>query len=217
MIAFNQYFYRMKILFGFLIFGPLMLMAQQKVDLLITNGRILDGTGNSWYRGDIAVNEGKIVGIGNLKNIEAVKTIDAQNKIVAPGFIDVHTHIEDDEVKNPTADNFIYNGVTSVVTGNCGMSATDLNKYFTFLDSLKTSVNVASLIGHNDVRKKVMGTANRVPTPAEQVQMEALVTQAMKDGAVGLSTGLIYIPGTYAQTSEVIGLAKQDASLGGGY
>ncbi|MCY7421543.1 MAG: amidohydrolase family protein, partial [Chitinophagaceae bacterium] len=90
--------------------------------------------------------------------------MDAAGQIVAPGFIDVHTHIEGDEKLNPTADNFIYDGVTTVITGNCGLSEVNLREYFYTLDSLKTSINVASLIGHNDVRKAVMGTANRLPT-----------------------------------------------------
>src|SRR5690606_31665984 len=123
--------------------------------------------------------------------------IDATGLIVAPGFIDVHTHIEDDEDKDPTAASFIYDGVTTVVTGNCGTSHTDIGKYLSWLDSLHLSVNVATLIGHNDVRKAVMGRANRDATPGEMLQMEAMVNKAMLDGAVGLSTGLIYIPGTY--------------------
>jgi N-acyl-D-amino-acid deacylase len=191
--------------------------AQQKVDLVITNGRIIDGTGNSWYRGDVAISNEKIVAVGKLKNIEAIKTIDAHNQIIAPGFIDVHTHIEKDEIKNPTADNFILDGVTTVITGNCGASEIDLKAYFTYIDSFKSSVNVASFIGHNDVRETVMGTANRPPTEAEQLKMEALVVKAMRDGAVGLSTGLIYIPGTYAQTNEIVMLAKQVALYNGVY
>lgn len=189
--------------------------AQQMADVLIRNGRIIDGTGNSWFWGDVAVTGGKISAVGRLGSVTAAKTIDAGGKIIAPGFIDVHTHIEGDEAKTPTADNFILDGVTTVVTGNCGGSKVDIQKYFGFLDSLKLSVNVATLIGHNDVRKAAMGTANRDPTETELVQMEALVAKAMQDGAVGLSTGLIYIPGTYSKTPEIIRLAKV-ASLHGG-
>ncbi len=207
----------MKKWFILLLFFPALAKAQQAIDLLITNGRIIDGTGNSWYKADIAVKNGKIVSIGHLKNLQATKTINANNLVVAPGFIDVHTHIEEDEVKNPTADNFIYDGVTTVVTGNCGLSNVNLKKYFTFIDSLKLSVNVASLIGHNDVRKQVLGTANRVPTQQEQQQMDELVARAMQDGAVGMSTGLIYIPGTYANTGEIVSLAKQVAVYNGVY
>ena len=190
---------------------------QNYVDVLIRNGKVLDGTGNSWYYADVAVKDGKIEAIGKLINYNAKKIIDATGLMVTPGFIDVHTHIEEDEIKNPYATNFIYDGVTTVVTGNCGSSHTDINAYFNFIDSLKLSINVASLIGHNDVRKKVMGRANRTPTAAELDQMKAIVEQAMKDGAMGLSTGLIYIPGTYTKTDEIIELARVAAKYNGLY
>src|SRR6478735_7278875 len=160
-------------------------LAAQQADILIKNGKILDGTGNSWHYGDIAVQGGKIVAMGQLSKWTAVKTLDVTGLIVAPGFIDVHTHIEGDERRQPTADNFIYDGVTSVVTGNCGGSQVNMAKYFSMLDSLKISVNVASLIGHNDVRKTVMGSVSRDPTEEEMKKMEVIVEQAMKDGAVG--------------------------------
>lgn len=189
----------------------------QQADILIKNGKILDGTGNSWYYGDIAVKGGKIAATGKLGKWTAPKNIDATGLIVAPGFIDVHTHIEGDEKKNPTADNFIYDGVTTVVTGNCGLSQVNIGSYFSMLDSLKISINVASLVGHNDVRKAAMGSANRDPSEAEMAKMESIVEQAMKDGAVGLSTGLIYIPGTYSKTDEVVRLAKVAAKYNGVY
>ncbi|MEN9685500.1 MAG: hypothetical protein RLZZ28_1286 [Bacteroidota bacterium] len=189
----------------------------QQASLIIRNGKILDGTGNSWYYGDIAIQNGKIAAIGNLAKWTATKIIDATGLVVAPGFIDVHTHIEGDEKKQPTADNFIYDGVTTVVTGNCGLSQVNIGSYFNMLDSLKLAVNVASLIGHNDVRKAVMGSARRDPSEAEMVQMEGLVEQAMKDGAAGLSTGLIYIPGTYSKTAEVVRLAKIASKYHGVY
>lgn len=189
----------------------------QQADLLIKGGKILDGTGNSWYYGDIAVSGGRIVKKGNLTGWTANRIIDAKGLIVAPGFIDVHTHIEDDEKKNPQAGNFIYDGVTTVITGNCGLSDADIGKYLQMIDSLKTSVNVAALIGHNNVRKAVMGSVKRDPTEDEMVQMEAIVEKAMKDGAVGMSTGLIYIPGTYSKTAEVLRLAKVAARYHGVY
>ena len=169
-------------------------------DLILRNGRIIDGTGNSWFKSNIAISNGKIVAIGQLKDWSAPRTIDVQNQIIAPGFIDVHTHIEGDEKRNPTADNFILDGVTTVVTGNCGLSKTNIGSYFAMLDSLETSINIASLIGHNDVRKAAMGTANRAPSEQEMQRMEEIVANAMKNGAVGFSTGLIYIPGTYSNT-----------------
>jgi N-acyl-D-amino-acid deacylase len=182
--------------------------AQVTADIIIKNGRILDGTGNSWYRADLAIKDGKIIKIGNLQGVQAIKIIDAAGRIVSPGFIDVHTHIEDDEFKNPTANNFIHDGVTTVVTGNCGASNVDIKKYLWRIDSLHPSINVATLIGHNDVRKAVMGRANRKPTEEEMQKMETLVDKAMQDGAVGISTGLLYIPGTYSETEEIIRLSK---------
>ncbi len=179
-----------------------------KVDLLLTNGRIVDGTGNSWIKGDIAIKAGRIVAVGHLNNVSAARTIDVKRQIIAPGFIDVHGHIEMGLLETPTADNYIYDGVTTVVTGNCGSSADDLKDFFTRVDREHTSINVASLVGHNTVRRQVMGLANRQATPDEQTKMEALVDAAMKQGAVGLSTGLIYLPGVYSNTPEVIGLAK---------
>ena len=194
-----------------------LLQAQTAVDVLIKNGRILDGTGNSWTWGDVAIKDGKIFSTGKDLRLSATKTIDAKGLIIAPGFIDVHTHIEGDEVKNPTADNFIYDGVTTVVTGNCGSSNVDVKSYLQLLDSLKLSINVATLIGHNDVRKAVMGTAARKASAEEIKKMQALVEGAMKDGAVGFSTGLIYIPGTYSSTAEVVALAKAAAKYNGVY
>jgi N-acyl-D-amino-acid deacylase len=188
----------------------------QQYDVLIKNGKIVDGSGNSWFYGDVAISQGKIVAVGKL-NGTATKIIDAKGLIVAPGFIDVHTHIEGNDLTVPTAPNFILDGVTSVVTGNCGSSNTDIARYFTQVDSVKTSINVATLIGHNDVRDAVMGEDRRDPTSAEQKEMEALVEQAMKDGAVGFSTGLIYVPGTYSKTAEVIGLARVAAKYNGVY
>jgi N-acyl-D-amino-acid deacylase len=189
-----------------------------RADLLIRNGRVLDGTGNAWFYADVAVRGGKILAVGRLpKDYPADTILDARGLIVAPGFIDVHTHIEDDEVKQPTADNFIYDGVTTVVTGNCGSSRPDLRRYFTFLDSLHLSVNVASLVGHGTVRKAVMGRANRTPMASELGQMETLVEQAMQAGAVGMSSGLIYVPGTYTHTPELVRLARVAARYRGLY
>jgi N-acyl-D-amino-acid deacylase len=189
----------------------------QDCDILIINGKIIDGAGNSWYYGSVAIKDGKIIKTGRDITLSAKKTIDAKGLIVAPGFIDVHTHLEGDESKEPAAANFIFDGVTTCVTGNCGSSNVDIGKYLDWIDSLQLSINVASLIGHNDVRKAVMGRANRDATPDEMKKMEELVDKAMKDGAVGLSTGLIYIPGTYTKTPEIVSLAKIAAKYDGVY
>ena len=201
-----------------LILFPATLFAQEPAcDILIRNGKVIDGTGNSWFYADVAVKDGKIARIGKTLNIAATKTIDAKGKIDAPGFIDVHTHLEDDEIKDPNATSFILDGVTTCITGNCGSSNVDIGKYLTWIDSLKLSINVATLVGHNDVRKAVMGRANRDASTSEMQQMEAIVNKAMSDGAVGLSTGLIYIPGTYTKTPEIVSLAKIAAQYKGVY
>lgn len=206
----------MKNTFFLLLFISFLSKAQQ-ADILIKNGKIIDGTGNSWFYADIAVKDGKIIKIGKLTNWQATKTIDATGLIIAPGFIDVHTHLEDDEKRNPLATNFILDGVTTCITGNCGSSNTNIKKYLSFIDSLHLSINVATLVGHNDVRKAVMGRAMRDPNETELQNMEAIVEQGMKDGAVGFSTGLIYIPGTYSKTEEVVRLAKIAAKYNGVY
>jgi N-acyl-D-amino-acid deacylase len=207
----------MKQILLLLFFLPLISFSQLNYDLLIRNGKVIDGTGNSWYYADVAVKEGKIALIQKNINGTAAKIIDAKGLIVAPGFIDVHGHIEGGVFERPTADNYIYDGVTTVVTGNCGGSAENLNHFFFRIDSIKTSINVASLIGHNTVRRLVMGNDNRLATPEEQLKMEALIAKAMKEGAVGMSTGLIYLPGMYSNTAEVVGLAKETAKHKGIY
>ncbi len=206
----------MKQLFGIFLLLSFTANAQQ-ADIIIKNGKILDGTGNSWFYDNIAVKDGKIIKIGKLENWQAPKIIDATGLIIAPGFIDVHTHLEEDEKRNPLATNFILDGVTTCITGNCGLSNTNLKNYFSFIDSLKISINVAAMIGHNDIRRAIMGRTMRDPNEDEMKQMEGLVEQAMKDGAVGLSTGLIYIPGTYSKTEEVVRLAKMAAKYNGVY
>ncbi|MBG9376263.1 D-aminoacylase [Panacibacter sp. DH6] len=207
----------MKVLFILLVLCTGNLMAQNRADIIIRNGKIIDGTGNPWYYGDVAIRAHTIVATGNLNTWSADNIIDATGLIIAPGFIDVHTHIEDDEVKNPTANNFIRDGVTTVITGNCGSSHVNTGAYLAFIDSLRLSVNTATFIGHNDVREAVMGKANRPPTSQELDKMIALVNKAMQEGAVGFSTGLIYTPGSYASTDEIIALAKVAAAYNGVY
>jgi N-acyl-D-amino-acid deacylase len=186
-------------------------------DVLIRNGRLVDGTGNPWFRADVAISGGRIAAIGKLEGATAGRVIDAAERLVAPGFIDVHTHIENTILERPEARNFVADGVTTVVTGNCGNSRTDLAKYFDEIAAKGAALNLASLVGHNSVRSAVMGTANRAATADEMDRMKALVDQAMQEGAVGFSTGLIYIPGTYASSEEVVELAKAAGRHGGVY
>ena len=154
---------------------------------------------------------------GLVQRFPTIKTIDAKNRIVSPGFIDVHAHIESGIFERPTADNFIYDGVTSVVTGNCGGAADDIGAFLQKIDQTGTSINVATLAGHNTIKRLGMGLDNRKATAAEMKKMEALTMEAMLDGAVGLSTGLIYLPGMYSPTEEIVALAKVAASKGGVY
>ncbi len=202
-----------------LIFAPLTWSQAPTYDIVIRNGRIVDGSGNPWYVADVGIKDGRIAAIGRLcKGAEcpAKRTLDAKGLVVAPGFIDVHTHVESGIPRIPTADNYLFDGVTSIITGNCGGSETDLDKFFGGLRG-RISINLGTLIGHNSVRREIMGSAERDPTPEEQAKMEALVEQAMRQGAVGFSTGLIYIPGTYSKTPEVVGLARAAAKYNGVY
>ena len=190
--------------------------ADAPFDLVITNARVVDGTGNPWFRADVAVKNGRIVKIGRVNSTDAKQTIDARNQILAPGFIDVHAHVEN-IFNQPEAENFVRMGVTSLVTGNCGGSVTDVEKFFGNFSEKPLAVNLATLIAHGSVRENVMKLDNREPTPEELEKMKGIVDKAMRDGAVGLSTGLIYVPGTYAKTDEVVALAKVAAQHGGVY
>jgi len=188
-----------------------------KFDVVIKNGRIVDGSGNPWFYADLGIIAGKIAKIGWIDTSEAAQWLDAKNLIVAPGFIDVHTHIEGGISRIPTADNFIRMGVTTIVTGNCGGSWQQIGDSLRALETRGISVNLATLVGHNTVRRATMKDEARDPTPDELTNMQQLVDQAMRDGAVGLSTGLIYIPGTFAKTDEIIALAKMAAQYKGVY
>lgn len=185
-------------------------------DLVITNARIVDGTGNPWFVGSVAVRAGKIVKIGRFDGSNTKRTIDAGGQIVAPGFIDVHTHVED-IYNNPMAENFVRMGVTTLVTGNCGGSELDVGAFLGRVKKTPLAVNVATLVGHNTIRAKIMGLDDRPPTPDEQARMNDLVERAMKDGSVGLSTGLEYLPGMFAKTDEIVELAKVAQKYGGIY
>jgi N-acyl-D-amino-acid deacylase len=185
-------------------------------DFVIVNGRVVDGTGNPWFRASVAVKNGRIARIGHVDPMQAKQVIDARGQIIAPGFIDVHTHVES-IYRQPDAENFVRMGVTSLVTGNCGSSTTDVKEFLGRIKAQPLAVNLATLVAHGSVRSKVMGQGDRAPTPEELQKMEALVEQGMKDGAVGLSTGLIYVPGIYAKTDEIVALARVASRYDGLY
>lgn len=186
------------------------------VDLLIVNARIVDGTGAPARIGSLAIHNGRIARIDPPANTQARQRIDAGGQVVAPGFIDVHTHA-DGLADQPHATNFVRMGVTTIVAGNCGGSTLDVGESFARVTTAQPAVNFATLIGHNTVRASVMGRAQRAPTSGELQRMKALVFKGMADGAVGFSTGLQYIPGTYAESSEIIELARVASNEGGVY
>ena len=187
-----------------------------RYDVVITGGTVIDGTGRPGRRQDVAVKDGKIAAIGRITASQGAQAIDASGLIVSPGFIDVHTHA-DNLVSRPAAANFVRMGVTTIVAGNCGGSALDVGAALAALRDRPAAVNFATLIGHNTVRTAVMGSENRAPRTAELARMSSLVWKAMADGAVGFSTGLQYVPGTYAQMPEIVELARAAASAGGIY
>jgi N-acyl-D-amino-acid deacylase len=185
-------------------------------ELVVRGGRVIDGTGAAARRADVGIRDGKLTAIGDLSGAKAKDTIDATGLVVAPGFIDVHTHADDLD-EHPLAENFVRMGVTTIVAGNCGSSSLDIAAALTRVRGSGASVNFATLIGHNTLRSAVMGTERRPPGVAELDKMKSLVWKAMADGAVGFSTGLQYVPGTYAETPEIIELAKVAGSAGGIY
>lgn len=190
--------------------------ASQSYDLLLRGGRVVDGTGGEPYVADVAVRGDRIAAIGDLAEARATRSIDARGLVVAPGFVDVHTHA-DNTTSRPEAINFVSMGVTTIITGNCGYSGSDLDETFSRLEKTGVSPNFASLIGHGTVRTAVLGSDARAPTPNELEAMRDLVRRAMRAGAVGLSTGLIYVPGTYAETEEIVALARVVGEFGGVY
>jgi len=185
-------------------------------DTVLRRGRVVDGTGNPSFIADVAIKGGRVAVIGNV-NGTGDREIDAAGLVVAPGFIDVHTHA-DEVAEQPLAENFVRMGVTTVVAGNCGSSEIDLKKFWQGIESTNVAVNVATLIGHGTVRARAMGGSyDRAPTPAEMARMKELVREGMEDGAVGLSTGLIYLPGVFATTDELVEVTKAIAPYSGIY
>jgi len=209
-------------------------------DLVITHGHIIDGSGSPWYSGDVGIRDGRIAAIGNLAKAPSKRTIDAQGKVVAPGFIDMLGQSELTILVDPRLPSKIYQGVTTEITGEGG-SAAPLNdsivqndkpafahykitpdwrtfrEYFARLEKQGMGINLASYVGATQVRRVVLGDADLQPTPAQLDQMKALVRAAMHDGAVGVSTSLEYAPAPYAKTAEIIALAAEAAPYGGIY
>lgn len=184
-------------------------------DVIIRNARILDGAGNPWIRGDVAIAGGKIAAIGQLDGAKAKQTLDARGLTLAPGFIDIHSHGRGGIFSVPSAENYVRQGVTTILEGQDGSSSIPLKPFLDKLAATPIAINFATLAGHGTIRSRVMGSENRHATPAEIEKMKGLMRQAMLDGAFGLSTGLFYVPGNYSATEEVIEIAKVAGSLGG--
>ena len=209
-------------------------------DVVILHGHIIDGTGSPWYSGDVGIRNGHIATIGDLSNAPAKQKIDAQGKVVAPGFIDMLGQSELTILVDPRLPSKIYQGITTEITGEGGsvapvndaMLAADragyehlhitpdwrtLGEYFARLQKQGMGINLATYVGATSVRRMVLGDARVDPTPAQLDQMKALVDKAMRDGAVGLSTALQYAPAPYAKTDELIALAAEASKFGGIY
>jgi len=209
-------------------------------DVVITNGHIIDGTGSPWYSGDVGIRGGRIAAIGNLSASPRTRTIDVHGQVVAPGFIDMLGQSETTILVDPRLPSKIYQGITTEITGE-GNSAAPLNdaiikadrvgyehykitpdwrtlrQYFARLEKQGMGINLATYVGATQVRRMVLGDADVQPTPDQLNQMKALVTEAMKDGAVGVSTSLEYAPAPYAKTDEIIALASEASRFGGIY
>jgi dihydroorotase/N-acyl-D-amino-acid deacylase len=184
-------------------------------DLLIKGGRVVDGTGAPWAKADVAVRGDTIVAVGPRLEGAARRTVDAADRVVAPGFIDIHTHARRGIFEVPTAENYVRQGVTTLVEGQDGSSPLPLGAFLSKVAALPPAVNFASLAGHGSIREAVTGSEDRAPSAAELARMQELVREAMREGAFGLSTGLFYVPGTFARTDEVVALARVAGELGG--
>ena len=221
--------------------APASLLAQSRsFDLLILNGRIIDGTGSPWYSGDVGIRDGRIAAIGRLQGAEAKRTVDAAGRVVAPGFIDMLGQSEMAILVNPSLPSKIFQGITTEVTGEGGSPAPlndsiiaadragyeqlgitpdwrTLAQYYARLERQRIGINIATYVGATQVRRMVLGDDDTDPTPAQLDRMRGLVRQAMREGAVGLSTSLQYPPAPYAETEELIALAAEAATWGGIY
>lgn len=189
-------------------------------DVVIRGGRVIDGTGNPWFLADVGITGDAIAVVAPHLESAGARIVDAQGMVVSPGFIDVHSHAEprddgQDLIGNPAAENNVRQGVTTVFANPDGGGSIDVAAYLARVTAAKPAINVGAFIGHGSVRGRVIGNVNRPATPEELQQMRDLVRQAMRDGAFGLSTGLFYVPGTYAPLSEVIDLATVAGQLGG--
>ncbi len=192
-------------------------LGQDAYDILIQGGRVVDGTGTPWYNADVAVNGDRIVAIGDLATANADIVIDATGLVVAPGFIDPHTHALRGIFDVPNAESALLQGVTTLTEGNDGSSPFPIDEHYRSIQSRQISPNWAVFVGQGTIRNSVIGQEDREATPAEMEQMKQMVREAMEQGALGISTGLFYVPGSFTSTEEVIELTKVAAEYGGIY
>src|SRR5918996_210169 len=219
--------------------GPLM------YDLIVRHARVVDGTGNPWFNADVAIAEASIAAVGQITG-DAGRIIEAHGLCLCPGFIDVHAHGDFTPFDKTVVDYKLRQGITTEVNGNCGFSAApvhpatvglvrryvegfiapeqgvpwnwrSLGEYLDSIAQARLAINIAPLIGHGALRAAAMGYEQRAPSTAELDKMQALMRESMQQGAFGLSTGLVYVPGTYAQTDEIIDIARVAAGHGGLY
>ena len=191
--------------------------AQETFDVLIRGGRIIDGTGNPWFRGDVGISEERIVRIGDLENAQAERVIDASGLVVAPGFVDPHTHAVRGIFDVPEAESALLQGVTTLIEGNDGTSPYPIDDHLEEIQATGISPNWALFVGQGTIRSTVMGTENRPANSEEMERMKELVAEAMEHGAIGISTGLFYVPGSFSSTEEIIEISRVVADYGGIY
>jgi N-acyl-D-aspartate/D-glutamate deacylase len=189
------------------------------VDILLQNGTIVDGAGGAPYEGDVAIKDGRIVAVGTFDGTASKLTADCKGLVISPGFIDLHNHSDNTILspENQSAACYLTQGCTTLVTGNCGGGRADVGKYYDDLAEAGVGINVAHLIPQGAVRDKVMGKVRREPTADELKRMEEMADAGMNDGAWGLSTGLQYVPGSFAKTDELVTMARVVGKRGGIY
>ena len=210
-----------------------------KYDLIIKNARIIDGTNSPWFRGDVGIKDGKIIKTGVLEGDDSLEILDAEDQYLTPGFIDIHCHSDSTLPDYPLAESRIFQGITTEIGGNCGISSAPVNpervkllrdyaghlkydwhrlsEYLERLENSGISTNFGTLTGHGTIRLAVMGFEDRKPDEKEMEEMIMLLRQCMDDGAYGMSSGLIYPPGCFSDVDEMSALVKELKSYGGVY
>jgi dihydroorotase/N-acyl-D-amino-acid deacylase len=186
-----------------------------RYDLIVRNGRIVDGSGGPWYLGDIGIRGDTIAAIGRLGEATAGTIVDAHGLVVAPGFLDIHTHSRRGIFTVPSAENYVRQGVTTLIEGNDGSSPVPLGPFLDKVAAVHAAVNFGTFVGQGSIRQEVLQLENRKATPAEIDKMKEITRQAMRDGAFGMSTGLYYVPGNFTPTEEVVEIARVAGAMGG--